>query len=630
MNPHRPNTLLHATAEAGTPAALPASPPVTLTINGHKVQARAGQTVLDAAGEAGIYIPVLCHHPALPPHGACRMCVVEIEKQRGLQPSCTFPVSEGLVVQTETPRVVEARKFILEMLFSERPHYCMFCPSSGSEHSSDCELQRLAYRYGMTHWQYPPDTARPWPLDATRQHFAMEHSRCILCRRCVRACAHLVGNHTLGMQQRGARTLICADDGIPFAESTCVSCGTCLQICPTGALMDNRSAFLGHEADTQRTRTTCVACAVGCSIETVTREGHVIRVEGVWEAANKGVLCESGRFDLLDDPPRRVTEPLVRRNGTAVECSWDEALTYTAERLRQCKQVAGLITPRSTNQCLVAFSRMFHDIFKSDDVALLGGRIPPLGLGPAASIPDILSADCIVIVGGDPMRSQKVMAYMVKRAVDRGARLVVASAEESGLDHLADVTIRLTDPEPARGVESFRRVFHLRPDRLALVKKEIEAVKRPIVLYGEGLGDEIYTALRTLPAKARFLPLVEGPNAVGASRLGLSVRPVKGDALYVVASDERPDSRKLPEAGFKVVQASYHNEWTQDADVVLPSKVWFEKTGHLTNLEGRKLPLTRSVDAPTGILSDWATLFMLSVKMGQPLTCITVAEPMAL
>jgi len=165
---------------------------VNLTVNGQKIQAQPGQTVLQAAREAGIFIPTLCDHPELTPFGGCRMCLVEIEKQRNLQPACTYPVTEGMVVATATPRVTEARKFVLELLFSERVHYCMYCAMSGSEESTQCELQRLAYQHGLTHWEFAPSTAKKWPMDASRKYFFMDHSRCILCRRCIRACDEIV------------------------------------------------------------------------------------------------------------------------------------------------------------------------------------------------------------------------------------------------------------------------------------------------------------------------------------------------------------------------------------------------------------------------------------------------------
>lgn len=621
------------TLGAPPPAAAVASV-VTLTINGRQVQARAGQTVLDAATEAGISIPTLCHHPAVSAFGGCRVCVVEIERQRALQPACTFPVGEGLVVATESPRVVAARKFVLEMLFSERPHYCMICPVSGGEHTSDCELQRLAYRYGMTSWAYPPDTSRRWPVDASRPHMVVDHARCVLCRRCIRACHELAASHTLGAHYRGARTMVGADDGVGLGESTCVSCGTCLQVCPTGAIVNRHSAFLGHEADVQRTRTTCMACAVGCPIDTVTRNNRLLAVEGVWDAPNRGVLCEDGRFGVLSSPGKRLVRPRIRRDGVTRECSWDEALDYAAEGLGRAKKVAGLITARSTNETLLAFASLFHDVLRSDQVSLLSGHVPVLGLGAAASTEDVRRSDCVAVIAGDPARTHKVLAYMARHAVDAGARLVVASADPTGLDGLADTVVRLQrETQPAGGGdphEALRYTYHVRPDRLAEVRGLVEAAERPVVMYGPDLDDELVRALRTLPAKTRFLPLVGGPNAVGAARLGMTSRPVAGDAALVMASDETTpaEAATAPPAGatFTVVQASFEDGWTEAADVALPSKIWFEKQGHVTGFDGRRLTLTRPVDAPEDILNDWQTLFLLSMKLGKPLACVGICE----
>ena len=249
---------------------------------------------MQAALAAGIDIPRLCHHPAVESIGACRICLVEIEKQRALQPACTFPVAEGMVVKTETPAVVESRKFVLNLLFSERNHFCMFCQMSGN-----CELQDLAYRYKMDHWLY--DRGFPkLPVDSSRTYFVMDHNRCILCRRCIRACGDLVGNHTLGLRQRGAESMMTADMDVPFGESSCVSCGTCLQVCPVGALLDRTSAYGGVEEQVQRVKTTCQSCSTGCAAELIVRDNHVLRVESDWDGeVNHGLLCVMGRFEPL-------------------------------------------------------------------------------------------------------------------------------------------------------------------------------------------------------------------------------------------------------------------------------------------------------------------------------------------
>ena len=198
------------------------------------------------------------------------------------------------------------------------------------------------------------------------------------------------------------------------------------------------------------------------------------------------------------------------------------------------------------------------------------------------------------------------------------------------MEAYASSVVRLTGESAASGAPhlALRRIYHLRPDRLAQVRQAIDAAKHPVVMHGPNLDDQIVQMLHALPRRARLLPLVRGANAMGAAILGLKVTPVAADALYAVVSDESPNGTVLPPAQFTVVQSSYQNAWTDRADVALPSKIWFEKQGHITNFAGRRLSLTRSVNAPEEILSDWATMFMLSVKLGQPLSCITVAEGM--
>lgn len=576
---------------------------VNITIDGQPAQAQSGQTVLEAARSNGVDIPVLCHHPALPPEGACRVCLVEVEKQRGLQPACTFPVTEGMVVHTESERVVAARKFVLELLFSERIHYCMYCAVSGSDTTSQCELQRLAYRYGLTSWRYPPNTSKRWPVDASRKHFIMDHSRCILCRRCIRACDQVVANHTLGLRDRGSRTMVIADDGVPFGASTCVSCGTCLQVCPTGALIDRRSAYMGGQGDFTHTLTTCLACPVGCGIDASTRSNTLVKVNGDWDASNGGLLCVHGRFEVVEPQPGRITTPLMRRDDAWAQVSWDEAISVVANRLQASKAVAGLASPRSTNEELAAFRSLFDKVPAHDQVGLIYGQMPPT-VGQAATLDELSGADCIVVVSGRPLDDQKVVAYVARRTAEQGARLIVVSDEPTALEAYARKCYPLSD--------------------IGQAVAEAAAAERPVVLYAAGLAPAIYEALRALPAQARVLPLYKGTNTAGAAKMGLAERPVtgkytvyKGDALFVLAGDEIPDGHNLPEASFTVIQAAYRTRWTEAADVILPALIWSEKQGHIVNIEGRELPVVAFLQPPAGVPADAATLAGLAERLAR-------------
>ncbi len=604
------------------------SPSVNITINGRPVQARPGQTVLQAAAAAGVTIPSLCNHPHLRPEGSCRVCLVEIEKQRTLQPACTFPVSDGLVIHTESEKVVNGRVFALQMLFSERSHYCMYCPMSGTVESTDCELQRLGYKYNLNFWEFAPNYAKSWPLDATRKYFVMDHSRCILCRRCVRACSAIAANHTLGVGQRGTRSMICADDNLPFGESSCISCGTCLEVCPTGALMDRRSAYMGNASNVQRTPGVCIGCAVACSAEVITRDNQLLRVESDWSGPGGGLLCSIGRFETVEPRPDRILRPLVRQNGKQVETRWDIALSVVASHFRQAGLVCGLASPRMTSESLAAFAFFFQEALRSDEVGLLSGEVPPLDIGTMAALSDLPGADCIVVIGGDPLREQKVLGSLIRQAWDRGARLFVVNDKPTDLDPFAHVLLHLEDISHAgqSPFEHLMKTYHLGIDGVVQLKQAVESAQRPIVLYGDGLSTTVYAALRGMPRKVRFLPLVNGTNAAGAARLGLQTRTVKGDAVYVLLGDELPDGHPVPKRQFTVIQAAYRSRWTNEADVVLPAPIWAEQKGHVINLEGRSRPIQPLLQAPDSVHSNCETLLRLASQMGCTLSQEQIAE----
>ncbi len=430
---------------------------VTITIDGREVKTEAGKTVMEAALAAGIDIPRLCHHPALESIGACRICLVEIEKQRALQPACTFPVAEGMVIQTESPAVVESRKFVLNLLFSERNHFCMFCQMSGN-----CELQDLAYRYKMDHWLY--DRGFPkMAVDSSRTNFVMDHNRCILCRRCIRACGDMVGNHTLGLRQRGAESMMTADMDVPFGESSCVECGTCLQVCPVGALLDRTSAYGGVEEQVERVKTICQMCSTGCSAELIVRDNHVLRVESDWNGeVNHGLLCVMGRFDPLYDRRQRVTKPMVRKGGELVEATWDEALEAVAQHVKGLNGAFGaVVSSRVTNETAASFAKMF-------------GAGP--NVGTTMPLPETLTqaegelaaldrADLYILVGSNLLKEQPVAAFAIMRGVtNRGARLVILGEGENAL---ADIAYR-----------------ELKPADAAQAVQLAQGANQPVVVYG--------------------------------------------------------------------------------------------------------------------------------------------------
>jgi formate dehydrogenase major subunit len=568
---------------------------VNITIDGKKIAAKAGQTIFEAATEAGVDIPHLCHHPSLPPEGACRMCLVEVEKQRVLQPACTFPVTEGMVVHTESPKVIEARRFVLQLLFSERNHFCMYCQMSG-----DCELQTLAYRYNLDHWVYD----RPYPrlpVDSSREYFVMDHNRCVLCRRCVRACSELVGNHTLGLKNRGASTMITADNDIPFGDSTCVSCGTCLSVCPTGALMDRKSAYLGREIEVGHVKSTCTRCSVGCGLDLITNDNHVLRVEADWDAEpNRGLLCVMGRFEPLWDSRKRATAPMVKRNGRWGQAEWDEALDLVADELGNHKgAVTGLASGQATNESLALFAKVCKEGLKCEHLGLLTGTLPEAS--GDFDLTELDLADFFVVTGEDLTVNHQVAGFYIKRRVtEHGARLGLLGDEENGMAPYA--------------------LFEWGPDE---VDKAIEVAKnaeKPVVIYGAGVKKSTLKRLRSaLEGKATFMGLSPTANSGGAAAAGIAGglgADTKG--LYILACEEKELPRglktKAKKADFVAVQASYLEPWADIADVILPSPVAFEQAGTFTNDEGRTLTLTAAVK--TNIKSDGEALEALAQRLG--------------
>ncbi len=236
-------------------------PTVNITINGRKLQAKAGQTVYEAAAANGIYIPVLCHHPALPPEGACRVCLVEIERQRTLQPACTFPVTEGLVIHTDSPRCARRGKFVLELIVSDHPLDCMTCEATG-----DCRLQDLAYEYGVKGNGYGRRAAR-LPIDDPNPFIQVDRNKCILCRRCVRACNYINGVEAIGMVYRGFNAQASRSAWTRTMEdSPCEFCGSCVEVCPTAALWPKMSLGKGRAWQIQKVETVCSYCGVGCKL----------------------------------------------------------------------------------------------------------------------------------------------------------------------------------------------------------------------------------------------------------------------------------------------------------------------------------------------------------------------------
>jgi predicted molibdopterin-dependent oxidoreductase YjgC len=345
---------------------------VTLTIDGQKVQASVGQTVLEAATEAGIYIPTLCHHPALEPIGACRMCLVEVSKFQPLYPACTYPVSEGLVVETHSNRVERARRFVLNLILSDHPLDCMTCERAGS-----CELQDLAYEYGIKESAYPGEQHN-YVLDTGNPFFERDYNKCILCRRCVRACKEINGVEAIAVIQRGWSSKIGTAFDAGMQESPCEFCGMCVEVCPTGALQPKLGKQKGRVWELEKVATTCPYCGIGCQFYLNVKDGRIVGVSSKWDApANHGWTCVKGRYgwDFVHHPDR-LTRPLIRREKDAEleEANWDEALDLVAKRFSEIKEQYGphafgaLASAKCTNEENFAMQKFSRAVIGTNSI----------------------------------------------------------------------------------------------------------------------------------------------------------------------------------------------------------------------------------------------------------------------
>lgn len=301
-------------------------------INGKEYEAKQGQTVLQAARDNGVYIPSLCYHRKTGPAGKCRVCVVEIDGMRGLQTSCTVSVKDKMRITTDSENVRNAQRLVVDLLLSSGRHDCLACEQNGA-----CELQDAAYMLGLEHPTFTLPNEKP-DIDSSSEFIYREYSKCIQCGRCVAGCNTTVVNEVLDFAMRGHDTKVICDDDKPMGQSSCVQCGECSQLCPTGAIIDKKARGRGRQWQLSKVNTTCPYCGVGCQLTLhVDRTANkIVRVSGREVAPNDGMLCVKGRYAYeFPSSEKRLKYPMIKKNGEHVRVSWEEALDYTATRIKE-------------------------------------------------------------------------------------------------------------------------------------------------------------------------------------------------------------------------------------------------------------------------------------------------------
>jgi formate dehydrogenase major subunit len=436
--------------DMGTPAAR-STTMVTLTIDGFDVTVPEGTSVMRASAEAGIQVPKLCATDSLEAFGSCRLCVVEIEGRRGTPASCTTPVSDGMVVHTQSSKVRKIRKGVMELYISDHPLDCLTCSANG-----DCELQDMAGAVGLrdvryeavkTHFQpLQNGEANPnyIPKDDSNPYFTYDPAKCIVCSRCVRACEEVQGTFALTITGSGFDSRVSAGAaGDDFMSSDCVSCGACVQACPTATLQEKSVIELGTPE--RSVITTCAYCGVGCSFKAELNGDQLVRMVPYKHGkANRGHSCVKGRFAYgYASHTDRILNPMIRDRIDQPwrEVSWDEAIGFTATRLRDIQarhgkqSIGGITSSRCTNEETYLVQKMIRAVFgnnNTDTCARVCHSPTGYGLrttfGTSAGTQDFDSVeqtDVVIVIGANPTDGHPVFASRLKKRLRQGAKLIV-------------------------------------------------------------------------------------------------------------------------------------------------------------------------------------------------------------
>ncbi|QNB06750.1 formate dehydrogenase subunit alpha [Herbaspirillum frisingense] len=427
----------------GTPARVSENM-VTLEIDGVAVTVPAGTSVMRASVEAGINVPKLCATDSLEPFGSCRLCLVEIEKDgrkmKGYPASCTTPCEPGMKVQTQTPKLAEIRRGVMELYISDHPLDCLTCPTNGN-----CELQDMAGVVGLREVRYGYEGENHLKLkkDESNPYFTYDASKCIVCNRCVRACEETQGTFALTINGRGFESRVSAGQMESFMESECVSCGACVEACPTATLTEKTVIMLGQAEHSAVT--TCAYCGVGCSFKVEMKGNEVVRMVPYKDGkANQGHSCVKGRFAWgYATHKDRILNPMIRKsiNDPWREVSWEEALSYAASEFRRIQakhgkdSIGGITSSRCTNEETYLVQKLVRAAFGNNNVDTCA-RVchSPTGYGLKQTLGEsagtqtfesVMKSDVILIMGANPASGHPVFASQIKRRVRQGAKLIV-------------------------------------------------------------------------------------------------------------------------------------------------------------------------------------------------------------
>ncbi len=421
---------------------------ITLTIDGREVKAQAGMTILQAATQAGIYVPTLCADDKLEPYGGCRVCLVEVEGMPGLPASCTTQVRQGMVVTTTNQRIDRVRRTMVQLLMANGHGDCLTC-----EANQHCDLQRVAAFVGVREQPFQ-GVERSYEVDYSNPFFKVDLSKCILCAKCTRTCDEIQGLRAIWLGYRGYESKVVPDFDEPWADSICEFCGQCEERCPVTALVEP------VEMASAETKTVCIYCGVGCGLYLRTRGRKVVGVRGDPEnPASGGRLCIKGRFGYqFINHPERLTVPLIKKDGSFVEATWEEALDLVARRLQEIKErhgpqsIATLASAKCTNEENYLLQKFARTVVRNNNIdhcarlchaSTVTGLAVAFGSGAMTnSISDLKEAKSFLVIGSNTTEQHPIIGLEVRQAVRRGAHLIVADPRRIDLVKIADLHLQ--------------------------------------------------------------------------------------------------------------------------------------------------------------------------------------------
>ncbi len=602
---------------------------VNLTVDGKKVSVPKGTLVITAAFEAGADIPYFCHHPRLKPAGACRMCLVKIEKMNKIQTACTVPVAEGMVVDTVSPEVKQAQNGILEFLLINHPLDCPICDRGG-----ECPLQNMVFQYGPGVTRFV-DEKRHFPKAVPiSDYVVLDRERCIQCARCTRFTEEISGDGELAIENRGNASIIS-----PFSPEGLKSkfSGNTIELCPVGALTSRTYRFAARPWEFQSQDSICSMCGVGCNVAVQTRGGELMRVNArLNEEVNEEWTCDRGKFEQYwVNSTDRITEPRLRFASQMRRVTWDDALRSAATGLQTAaaanpNSVAGIASPQCSNEDLYLFQRLFRSALGTNN---LDHRPFPFPILPMqSSIAEVGTAKTIVAVGTEIDDDLPVLWLRVYKAISKGGAAYIKSANvtpevTNAIASRPGTVVLAWYALPAADIESLRAACAASGAKFNLLLPHANSWGA----INMGVLPDRLPALGTVGngASPTYANLWGGPLPAepGLDTRGILEGCASGSvtALYVMGRDPLADfpdkelmTRALDKVPFLIVQDLFLHSAARQADVFLPACSFIEKDGTFTNIEGRAQKFKKAIEPRGQSKPDWQIVSELSARLGKP------------